>query len=198
MIASSSCVARRADRHAPCRRTAGRRARGRCRRSCRAISEWTPHELLPIIPPSVQRLCVDGIGRERQVVRFCGVARRDRGRCPAARARPALPDRASRMRFRYFEKSMTTATLQHWPARLVPAPRGRIGAPNSRHAAIAAATSSSSSGIDEADREPGGSSMSRSRRARGAGVEAHFAAHRVLQRALERFACGKNVARMRV
>ena len=29
----------------------------------------------------------------------------------------------------YFEKSRTTATLQHWPARLVPPPRPRTGAP---------------------------------------------------------------------
>ena len=33
------------------------------------------------------------------------------------------------MRFRYFEQSNTTATLQHWPARLVPPPRARMGAP---------------------------------------------------------------------
>ena len=26
------------------------------------ISAWTPHELLPIMPPSVQRLCVAGSG----------------------------------------------------------------------------------------------------------------------------------------
>ena len=35
-------------------------------------------------------------------------------------------------------KSSTTATLQHWPARLVPAPLGSSGAPNFRHAATAA------------------------------------------------------------
>ena len=34
-------------------------------RSCRAITECTPQELLPIIPPSVQWLWVDGIGRRR-------------------------------------------------------------------------------------------------------------------------------------
>ena len=27
-----------------------------------AISEWVPQELFPIIPPSVQRLCVEGSG----------------------------------------------------------------------------------------------------------------------------------------
>ena len=50
------------------------------------------------------------------------------------------------MRFMYFEKSRMTATLQHWPARLVPPPRGSTGAPNSRHAARVACTSASSSG----------------------------------------------------
>ncbi len=35
----------------------------------------------------------------------------------------------------YFVKSNTTATLQHWPARLVPPPRDSIGAPCSRHTA---------------------------------------------------------------
>ena len=33
-----------------------------------AISAWTPHELLPIMPPSVQRLCVAGSGAK---VRWC-------------------------------------------------------------------------------------------------------------------------------
>ena len=46
----------------------------------------------------------------------------------------------------YFVKSSTTATLQHWPARLVPAPRGSTGAPNCRHTATAATTSSASRG----------------------------------------------------
>ena len=41
----------------------------------------------------------------------------------------------------YLVKSSTTATLQHWPARLVPAPRGSTGAPKLRQAATAATTS---------------------------------------------------------
>ena len=53
----------------------------------------------------------------------------------------------STMRFRYFEKSMTTATLAIWPARLVPPPRERIGASCSRQAAIVASTSSTDFGI---------------------------------------------------
>ena len=55
-------------------------------------------------------------------------------------------------RLRYFEQSITTATLQHWPARLVPPPRERIGAPCSRQTATVATTSSTSRGIDDADR----------------------------------------------
>src|SRR5207248_3943462 len=41
----------------------------------------------------------------------------------------------------YFEKSRTTATLQHWPASDVPPPRARIGAPCFRARATAATTS---------------------------------------------------------
>ena len=102
------------------------------------------------------------------------------------------------MRFRYFEKSMTTATLQHWPARLVPAPRGRIG----RAGVAARRDRGRDVGFverdDEADRDlPVVRRVGRVERAR-AGVEAHFAAHRLLQRALERLARRKDVARMRV
>src|ERR1700733_11654124 len=46
----------------------------------------------------------------------------------------------------YLEKSMTTATLQHCPERLVPPPRERTGAPSSRQAATVATTSASSRG----------------------------------------------------
>ena len=41
----------------------------------------------------------------------------------------------------YLEKSITTATLQHWPARLVPVPRPVIGAPSFRHISTARTTS---------------------------------------------------------
>ena len=46
----------------------------------------------------------------------------------------------------YLLKSKITATLQHCPARLVPAPRASTGAPYLRHAATAATTSSASRG----------------------------------------------------
>ena len=56
------------------------------------------------------------------------------------------PVLSSRIWFIYFVKSNTTATLQHWPAKLVPAPRARTGAPYFLHAATAAITSASSRG----------------------------------------------------
>ena len=53
----------------------------------------------------------------------------------------------SRMRFMYLEKSSTTATLQHWPHRLVPPPRERMGARYLRHSSTVASTSSAWRGI---------------------------------------------------
>jgi len=50
------------------------------------------------------------------------------------------------MRFRYLEKSSTTAALHPWPARLVPPPRESTGAPNLRQTVTAATTSASSLG----------------------------------------------------
>ncbi len=72
---------------------------------------------------------------------------------------------------------MTTATLQHWPARLVPPPRERIGAPCSRHASTAATTSSTSAGRRRRS-APGGSSSRRCVEGAAPGVEADLAARR--------------------
>ena len=47
----------------------------------------------------------------------------------------------------YLDQSMTTATLQQPPVRLVPPPRDRIGAPWRRQTATVATTSSMSCGI---------------------------------------------------
>ena len=44
------------------------------------------------------------------------------------------------MRLRYLEKSRTTATLQHWPARLVPPPRDSTGTSCARQTATARTT----------------------------------------------------------
>ena len=53
---------------------------------------------------------------------------------------------------RWREKSMQTATLQPWPARLVPPPRATIGASCSRQMRTASTTSSPDARIDDADR----------------------------------------------
>src|ERR1051325_3962505 len=50
-------------------------------------------------------------------------------------------------RFRYFEKSSTTATLQHCPQRLVPPPRGSTGAPCFLQTSTVRITSSFERGI---------------------------------------------------
>src|SRR5205814_8785290 len=87
-----------------------------------ASSECVPHELLPIIPPSVQRLCVEGSGPN---VRRCSSARllSVSSTTPGCTRANRLSASSSRMAFMHLVKSSTTATLQHWPARLVPAPR---------------------------------------------------------------------------
>jgi len=41
----------------------------------------------------------------------------------------------------HFDQSITTAELQHWPARLVPSARERTGAENFRQTAIVSTTS---------------------------------------------------------
>ena len=119
------------------------------------------------MPPSVQWLCVDGSGPK---VRPCcsAASRRSSSTTPGCDARAAAP----RVELEdagacTCEKSITTATLQHWPARLVPPPRGED------RRAVAAADR------DRRDRRrrrragrrrrsaPGGSSRRRWRRGRG-------------------------------
>ena len=93
-----------------------------------ASNEWVPQELFPIMPPSVQRLCVDGSGPKvscRASARLLSESRTTPGSTRANRRSGSI----SRIRFMYFVKSSTTATLQHWPARLVPAPLGSTGTP---------------------------------------------------------------------
>ena len=59
------------------------------------------------------------------------------GSTRANRRRVELEDAVQVLR-----QSITTATLQHCPARLVPPPRERMGAPNCRQAASVASASS--------------------------------------------------------
>ena len=54
--------------------------------------------------------------------------------------------------FRYFVKSRTTATLQHWPARLVPPPRASSGAPKRRHCSTVSENVFDGLRNDDADR----------------------------------------------
>ncbi len=62
-------------------------------------TECAPHELLPIMPPSVQRLWVDGSGPKAQAVRGDGVLEACPGRRPAGRppCAPRGPRRARRV-----------------------------------------------------------------------------------------------------
>ena len=97
------------------------------------------------MPPSVQWSWVAGSGAK--VSPYFSAAPRSSSRmtpgCTRARRRP---ESSSRTRFRYFEKSITTATLQHCPARLVPQPRASTGTPKRRQIESAARTSSLSLG----------------------------------------------------
>jgi hypothetical protein len=109
------------------------------------ITECGPHELLPIMPPSVQRLCVAGSGA---YVRACSSAasRSTSHTTPGSTSASRRTGSTSSTRLTYFEVSITTATLTLWPHIDVPPPRARIGASNSRHAATAATMSSTLQG----------------------------------------------------
>src|SRR5919198_1191528 len=89
--------------------------------------ECTPQELLPIMPPSVQRECVAGSGPN---VRSCSsAASRSRSStspgCTRAKRRSWS---SSTIALRYFEKSISTAALTVWPASPVPQPRATTSA----------------------------------------------------------------------
>ena len=107
-----------------------------------AITECGPQELLPIMPPSVQRECVAGSGREGEAVRFGRVAQRvaHHAGLDARDARRAR--RSTSTRSRYFEQSITTATLTVWPLSEVAPPRASTGTPCARQTRIAATMSS--------------------------------------------------------
>ena len=108
-------------------------------------TDWLPAELLPIIPPSVARLLVEVSGPN---VSPCRAAARFSCSCTTpgwTRARRASASIA-RILFMCREKSMTTARPTVCPARLVPAPLGRTGTPNSAAVATTAAASLPSRG----------------------------------------------------
>jgi hypothetical protein len=96
-----------------------------------AITECEPQELLPIMPPRVQRLCVAGSGPK---VRRCFSAawRSTSHTTPGSTRAVSLFSSTSSTRFMYLLASITTATLTLCPFIEVPAPRGSTGAPNRR------------------------------------------------------------------
>src|SRR4051812_10093987 len=105
-----------------------------------------PQELLPILPPIVQRECVDGSGPKIRpacspVFRLtCSLI------APGWQRTVRRSESTSPIQVMYFDVSITTARLTVSPDRLVPPPRLTIGAPNSAHARCVATTSSTDLG----------------------------------------------------
>ena len=89
------------------------------------ISECAPHELLPIMPPNVQWSCVEGSGPYVRPWTFAAFRTMSQITPGSTRARLSFGN--SSKCCRYFDQSITTATLQLWPARLVPPPRLSTG-----------------------------------------------------------------------
>src|SRR5438094_7084314 len=100
-----------------------------------------PHELLPIIPPSVQFMCVEGFGPKlRPAPDSCSLSTSRTMPGSTRQVRAALSTDSRRLQ--YLDQSSTTAVLVHCPARLVPPPRERTGAPCARHTATVSAAAS--------------------------------------------------------
>ena len=89
---------------------------------------WTPQELLPIMPPRVQREWVAGSGAKVRLWSSAASRRRSRTMPGWTRMTVAGNGQSTGMPFMYLEKSRMTATLVHWPASEVPPPRARMGA----------------------------------------------------------------------
>src|SRR6266487_5075155 len=100
-----------------------------------------PHELLPIIPPRVQFMWVEGRGPKlRPGPDSCSLS--TSRTMPGSTTQVRAPTSTETRRLQYLDQSSTTAVLVHCPARLVPPPRDRTGAPCSRHTATASAAAS--------------------------------------------------------
>src|SRR6266516_2172617 len=100
-----------------------------------------PHELFPIIPPIVQLTCVDGFGPTISPCRAAASLTRS-STAPGSSTAVFASGSSDSILLQYLVQSMTTASLQHCPARLVPPPRDSTGAPNSRHTPIASTAAS--------------------------------------------------------
>ena len=108
-----------------------------------------PLLLLPIMPAMVARLLVEVSGANSRPWDLTMAFSSSRTMPVSTVARRASASMAHTRR-RCLLKSMTTATLVAWPARLVPPPRGSTGAFISRATATAASTSSSLRGVTTA------------------------------------------------
>ena len=112
-------------------------------------TERDPQALLPIIPPTVQRLCVDGSGPTRSPWTAAARLRSSRtvpGSTVAVRASGSSARTPARCR----ERSTTSPDPIALPAMLVPAPRIVSGTPASAASATTSARSSRSRGATTA------------------------------------------------
>ena len=101
-----------------------------------------PQELLPIMPPSVQFICVAGSGPKRRPYGLRCSLFSTSSTIPGSTVQVRASASIAGTRWQYLVQSMTTAVLVHWPARLVPPPRDSSGAPCSRQTATAATAAS--------------------------------------------------------
>src|ERR1700741_1580172 len=85
-----------------------------------AITECAPHELLPIIPPSVQGLWVDGSGAKVSPWRSAA-DRSESQTTPGSTSAVFDVGSISTMRSQDADRSKTTASLTVWPLIDVPA-----------------------------------------------------------------------------
>src|SRR6266545_4640740 len=108
-------------------------------------TECDPQELLPIMPPSVQRLWVDGSGPKSRP--WAAAARRRSSRTtPGSTVATRASGSSRTIRSRCREQSTTTPGPTAWPPMLVPPPRKVSGTPAWRHTASVASTSPTSRG----------------------------------------------------
>src|SRR5579875_3708214 len=90
--------------------------------------DFEPQELLPAMPPMVQRACVEGSTGKKRPCGFSAALRWVRTSPGSTSAVPAAASIA-RMRRRCLLQSMTSARLTVWPHWLVPPPRASTGTP---------------------------------------------------------------------
>ena len=99
------------------------------------MMERAPEELFPIMPPMVARLLGETSGANQ------------RPWGPGWMRAQRSSTFTSRIVLRYLDMSNWTARPTAWPARAVPAPRGRTGTPCRPHISTAAMASSGVLGI---------------------------------------------------